>query len=369
MHQATRRSLALAFWTAALAACAESPTAPPQPELSTGLHTLESEVPPNGEAIDANSQERLDLIAQALKHGSVSVDGQSPRTPRTPPKDPREAEPVLEVEPDAPLPESLADEPPAASAAPTPSAPSREALVAELAAQLREQARSTSAPAAALLRLASLELLESKAGATDPAAEAALTPQESEFLAAWRELFAAAREGLNSTGDLAPLTERVVALAERVQASQPLATPESRLCVRVDGFGMFDEMKRRESDGPYIFVAGKRHRAIVYIEVLNFTHTEREQRGVNGFEVRLAQELELFHAASEADTVVWRRPFQEINDFSRKRRRDFYTTQIIDLPANLGVGAYRLKVTMSDRTSGAIAESIIPIELVAESRP
>lgn len=341
----------------ALASCSEAPKE--QKPISTGLNALEADSPPAAVEVDPDRQATIDLLAQAQRNSDVSVDAPPVRSPRrtTEPPAPKTEEPP-------PIPEPVATEP--VVEAPPPDAATRESLVAELAEQLREQARTSSAPAAALLRLASLELLESKAGEGDPAAEASLTPQEAEFLKSWRELFAAARDGLNSTGDLQPLTARIVALAERVQAAQPLSVLESRLCVRVDGFGMFDETTRRGADGPYIFIAGGRRRAIVYIEVSNYTHAPKEERGVSGFEVRLSQELELFHATSDADTVVWRRPFQEINDFSRKRRRDFYTTQIIDLPATLGVGAYRLKVSLSDKASGAIAETIIPIEFVAE---
>ncbi len=359
--RASVQCVVVALTLLALASCSES-TKEPAP-ISTGLNTLEPDAPTPAAEADPATQAKLDLMAQAQQNSNVSVDAPPTRSPRS-----RAAQPEPSIGPpieSAPttISEPIVESPPAPAAPPSPT---RESLVAELAAQLRDQARSSSAPAAALLRLASLELLESKAGDADPAAEAALTPQEAEFVKAWRELFAAARDELNSSGDLAPLTAQVVLLAERVQAAQPLSMLESRLCTTVDGFGMFDEMRRRDADGPYIFVAGKRQRAIVYVEVMNFTHITKEQRGVDGFEVRLSQELQLFHAAAEADTVVWSRPFQEINDFSRKRRRDFYTTQVIDLPANLGVGSYRLKVSMSDKASGAIAEAIIPIEFVAE---
>ncbi|MBL8746085.1 MAG: hypothetical protein JNK58_06990 [Phycisphaerae bacterium] len=353
-----------AFVVTAVASCAETAREETKP-ISTGLLSLESEVPPTSATVDRETQARLDLMAQAQQNSQISVDSPPTRPGRTRSnRAESSAGAAVEESPAEVTPEPTAE--PSEAAGPGPVAASREALVAELAAQLREQSRSSSAPAASLLRLAALELIESKAGEADAAAEAALTPQESEFLRAWREMFAAARDGLSSSGDLAPLAAQMVSLAERVQAAQPLSVLESRLCTRVEGFGMFDELKRRDGGGPYVFVAGKRQRAIVYVELANFTHEARTQGGVNGFEVRLAQELELFHSSAESDTVVWRRPFQEINDFSRKRRRDFYTTQVIDLPANLGVGSYRLKVSMSDRATGAVAEAVVPMEFVAE---
>lgn len=245
-------------------------------------------------------------------------------------------------------------------------AASRESLVADLAALLREQASTSSAPTASLLRLAALELIDPAAVGFE-SAEAALTPQEAEFVRAWRDLFAAAREGLNSSGDVAPLAARVSELAQRVQSAQPLSILGSNLCLRIDGFGKFNEMPRRGADGPYLFTAGKRAHAIVYVELGNYQHTTVARGGVDGFEVRLAQDLTLYHAATDGDTIVWRRNFQNIDDFSRKRRRDFYTTQVIELPATLGAGSYTLKVTVNDRASNAVAETIIPIEYLAEA--
>lgn len=345
-----------------LAACASS-TTDPKP-LSTGLDALESSEPehPAEVPIDPATQAKLDLMAQALRNSEVSVDA----APASRPSADRPA-PLSSAEPTETAPEPSA---PAETVEPrpAPAVPSKESLIADLGERLREQARTSSAPAAALLRLAALELLEPNAGEIDPAAEASLTPQETEFLRAWRTLFASARDGLDSSGDLSPLIEQVVSLAERVQASQPLALLDSRLCTKVDGFGMFDEVDRHDPAGTYTLIAGKRHRAIVYIEVSNYTHEPRQRRGVDGFEVRLSQELALHHLASNADTIVWQRPFQDITDFSRKRRRDFFTTQIIDFPPTFGVGSYRLKITISDKPAGAIAEAVIPIEFVAEKK-
>lgn len=351
--------------------CAEKPR--DGSTFSTGLNALEknrarpaADVDPDS-LIDARTQSRLDLMEQAQRNSEVSVDARPVRSPRPRSEgSPQEAQPVEPASGESDELTSVSGELQTGAAQPGGTAVSREALVAELAAQLREQARNSSAPAAALLRLATLELLDSGAGTTDRSAEATLTPREAEFLKAWRELFAAARDGLNSSGDIGPLAAQMTALAERVQAAQPLSVIEARLCLRVDGFGMFDEMPRREAREPYTFIAGKRARAIVYIELSNFLHAPKQQGGVDGYEVRLSQELTLYHSARDGDTIVWRRPFQDIVDFSRKRRRDFYTTQVIELPPNLGVGSYRLKVTINDHGSDSSAEAMIPIDFVAE---
>lgn len=305
------------------------------------------------------SQRRLTLMEQALKHRAAGVDTPAQRA------DPDEAAggPVEVSAESNVAPAETTD----VAIGAAPAVASKQELVAELARQIREQAKGSSAPAAALLHLSALGLIEPGATGNETLSEDSLTPGEIDFLRASRELFDAARDGLNSSGDIGPLASRIADLAERMQASQPLAVIESRLCMRVDGYGMFSEMPRTAPDKPYVLTAGTRARAIVYIELSNYTHSPAKARGVEGFEVRLSQDLTLYHAGSEGDTVVWRRPFKDIDDFSRKRRRDFYTTQVIELPATLGVGAYRLKVTVSDKASAAVAEAIVPIEFVAEA--
>jgi hypothetical protein len=103
----------------------------------------------------------------------------------------------------------------------------------------------------------------------------------------------------------------------------------------------------------------------VYVELDNFTHSAAAgPGGTTGYKVSLEQQIQLFH---DADGVLaWRTPSEKVEDFSRNRRREFYTVQIIELPATLTVGAYRLKVTVEDTATGAVSERILPIEIVAD---
>jgi hypothetical protein len=82
--------------------------------------------------------------------------------------------------------------------------------------------------------------------------------------------------------------------------------------------------------------------------------------------VELTRELSLYHDAD--GLLAWRRPAVDITDSSLNRRRDFFFSEVIELPRTLSVGAYRLKVSVTDRVTGAVAESILAIDVVADPR-
>ena len=63
---------------------------------------------------------------------------------------------------------------------------------------------------------------------------------------------------------------------------------------------------------------------------------------------------------------VWSDKKKNYIDISHTRRHDFFTAKIIQLPANLTIGRYLLKVSVEDQQVKRIAENTIPIEIVAE---
>lgn len=147
---------------------------------------------------------------------------------------------------------------------------------------------------------------------------------------------------------------------------KPFAVTRAALCTRVQGYGRFD---------PYsstTFVAGRSIRAIVYTELDGFaTRPARSgdplQTNVAMSEqvsVQLSQTLTLYH--DKDGLLAWHRPPQGVTETSRSARRDFYLIQIIELPSTLSVGRYNLKVTVTDTTTGAEAERIIPVDIVAD---
>ncbi len=146
-----------------------------------------------------------------------------------------------------------------------------------------------------------------------------------------------------------------------------LALSDMALCTRVDGFARYE---------PYAsttFVAGKPIRAIVYTQVANFSSrpardSDPVQRNVSTSEqvsVDLTQALSLYH--DQDGLLVWQRPAQTVIETSRAKRNDFYLVQQIELPRSITIGRYNLKAIVTDRTTGAQAERIVPIEVVAEA--
>lgn len=231
-----------------------------------------------------------------------------------------------------------------------------ESLRVQLAEKLEAAAVSGEGEARALLALGALETLRD--GALRDEVMAHVGEEESSALRAWAAMHreAARRAEAGETG--AGIAAAGVAAAG---ASENMFRVETALlCAKVEGFGRYQTLDSSA------LLAGRGHRAIVYIEVTDFAHRAMtNDRGDAGWNVELTQELSLYHDADQV--LAWRRPEQTISDFSRNKRRDFFVVQMVELPSTLSIGAYNLKVTMRDREAGAVAEAIIPIRVVADA--
>lgn len=295
------------------------------------------------------------------------------------------AEPVAEATPasDAPPPDgSLAAGPASVEALP---------LVAPALTSLSEQAAidssiSASRPLAALVRLhaaraaGDTKVTDAEIGAL----EKTLTPQEREFFGAWKSLQNAVANGTGSPADIATMKRAASQFADAARGWAELRLPRVALCTRVEGFGMYHELRRAPSSAvasanaasmgstagdAYTFLAGRRNKFIVYCEVDGFASRPSATSGKSGYDVELTQDLTLFASGSGRDVVAWRKADQRVRDFSRNQRRDFYLVQIVELPETLSVGGYTLKVRIKDNasTDGAEAEAVIPIDIVADA--
>lgn len=200
--------------------------------------------------------------------------------------------------------------------------------------------------------------------------------------------------------------------AARLDRSKTLSIPTMALCTSVKSYGRYTAFPSST------FSQGRSHQAILYVAVDHFSQREAgtddaaagssaahalasaprkdkrappspstaihglraalaaafsakaapkpaDQDDSTDFVLELEQTVELFHDSDSI--VVWKVPARVIRDVSHQRLRDCYLAQIIDLPANLSTGKFNLKVTVRDIHSGAAAESVLPIEIVADS--
>ena len=138
--------------------------------------------------------------------------------------------------------------------------------------------------------------------------------------------------------------------------AMPLTIVHAQLCRSVSGYGVYEPLAGSS------FLSGRPNRAIIYVEVEDFATAALDDRQR---EVRLMQELILY---KENDGLaVWRHEPTQIVDVSRNRRRDFYIVQMITLPARLSEGRYRLKVRVTDQHGGAVDETTLRIQVVADA--
>ncbi len=367
------------------------------PTVNTGLDQVASDGPafPRGSVAgmpEQSTEELLALMEEAQQNASVSVaePDQAPATPAiTAAPQATQADPTLDTtSPDAqsntgpsmaiddapstPTPvaepielaEDTESDPPA-PAEPEPTPRERaEAGAHELGSFLRAEAAFSPMPVSELVRLGALEIAHPGVlGEDEPGVS--MPPRDEEIATEWRTFATAVRDRLDSADDPAAIADDARALADGLDAWRPIIISSAHLCTRVDGFGNFRELPTFNDE--HRFLAARPISFIVYAELDRFSHTSASRDSEWGYEVALSMDLRLYHVGSDADALVWRKPDQLITDFSRRQRRDFFVLQRVDLPATLGVGSYRLKLTIKDRASAGVAERLIPFEIVANT--
>lgn len=148
----------------------------------------------------------------------------------------------------------------------------------------------------------------------------------------------------------------ILELADRVRAQADLTIPMVALCTRVDGFGRYEPI-----ESPRL-TAGQEHPVILYCEVENFSSQLNDKRM---WETRLTQESVLY---TETGLPIWpeKAKSTELIDATRQRRHDFFVATRLQLPANLTIGRYLLKITIIDSQVKRVAEATVPIVVVAK---
>jgi len=223
--------------------------------------------------------------------------------------------------------------------------------ISDLTSQVLADDRS---PFARALRTAALSAARGR-GELDASALASLDARQRRAVRQYHRLVTTVSAAMEERSE--PLTlEMLQSALQDVLDTQPLRIRHAELCRRVSGYGVYDPV-------PAAFVRGRPIRTIVYIELDNFTSVERSP---TQYEVQLSQELVLYNESDGA--AVWSHDPVRIVDKSRNERRDFFTVQLITLPAELNVGKYLLKVRITDHhaeSGGAVCERSIPITIVA----
>lgn len=183
-----------------------------------------------------------------------------------------------------------------------------------------------------------------------------LTTEDREVLSAVMDGLSNFRSGVR--GDSNQMLSRkirpLVELADRLRSQADLALPSAALCTRVDGYGVYEPVD------PARFVGGRDHPIIIYCEVQNFSSQVNEKKQ---WETRLSQEMVLY---TETGMPVWNDRSKSIVDLSRNRRHDFFIAKKTKLPSTLTIGRYVLKLSVTDQQSNRVAETTVPIQIVAQ---
>jgi hypothetical protein len=185
---------------------------------------------------------------------------------------------------------------------------------------------------------------------------AALPAEDRELLSALLDSLSNLRTAIRRDNNMlqSAKVRPLVELGTRLRAQSELTIPTVALCNKVKGFGVYEPVEPE-------FSAGRAQQVIVYSEVENFASQLNEQQQ---WETKLTQDVVLY---TEGGLPVWQAKQHTVNDLSRNRRRDFFCVEIIDLPANLTIGRYLMKVTVVDKHANRIAESTLPVKIVARA--
>jgi hypothetical protein len=246
----------------------------------------------------------------------------------------------------------------------------RQDAIAELSSQLKPGIDGAKEPLRAAMPLLGLDAISSGAAVGHlELVFRAVTPDQRRTVEAARDLMRSFATDPNLTsGDPGAMARLLREEADQLSGTAPqdgLALGTVALCQRVDGFGRFATL------GTNSFVAGRPNAMIVYSEIENFSQTRGTdavgpvKAGVEQWRVELGQTVHLYLESDGSEQLVL--PESVVRDASTSKRRDFFLVQRVDLPRNLSVGNYNLKIAVRDVASGAIAERSIPIRVVADS--
>ena len=234
----------------------------------------------------------------------------------------------------------------------TPTDP--EALSLLFAASLAMRGGTSTHPMQDWLAFAALAL-------TSPALELP-TDFGADLLPAERERITKAHAAFATMGRLLAKGDEIdagttEALVAALTSGPKLEIPKIELCTKVESFGRFSPL------GTHKFLARTNPRVIVYSELQGFaSELEGDQ-----YVTRLATRISL---ESERDGIeVWSRnpEWTAVVDASPVRRSEFFVGEIIPISEHLTVGSYLLRVAIRDESTGRVATTSMPIQIVEDA--
>lgn len=204
-----------------------------------------------------------------------------------------------------------------------------------------------------------------------------LTPEQARATGQLRRVLGEIASSESLASDPASLASVLSAAARQIAPPPPPASLDLgtvALCTRVESFGRYTPLSTHR------IIAGRATRVIVYSEVQNFAQSatstpsfavdapeaDSPANAPQNWTVQLGQELSLY--LDSDGSRQWHQPEQSVKDSSRSKRADYYLVQLIDLPSNLSVGRYNLKVRVRDKSNGAEVERSLPLEVIADPR-
>lgn len=226
-------------------------------------------------------------------------------------------------------------------------------LIPPLKSQLAMQAADSSSPLREHLVAAALLMLDGQRR-TDPQTIHDLTDREREVLSAYQDFFAKAGESFSSGAGVDALLKQTQEVAGTLNAAGQLRIADFRLCSRIVNFGLYDEVES------YKFPAMRPTPLLTYVEIEGFKSVPG---GDGKYVTRVRHELELYTERDGQMVYAW--PAAPAEDICGKVRHDFFLPRQIQLPSNLTMGRYRLKVRIIDEQSQNQAESVVAFSIVA----
>lgn len=328
------------------------------------LHKFIERAATDLEDLKAAQEERRRRLAQAnLTPPGEAAPAANPTNTSNPTPDP-----AATTDPNAAPDSSLASlagpttTPAPAQPAAQPTAQDRvRALAAELRTALNQQVRDPESSVSSALALAMLEMLSAQeSGGGGAPSMANLSERERQAVQSVRDLIDALAKDPAAASDPSRVSQMLARSMDALASARSVRVARAELCQRVEDFGRFKPFEVNA------FVAGRPHRVIVYTEIENYAYRDMGEGapGGNRWAVELGQELQLY--TGDGSMLAWRKPEEATGEKSRNKRRDFYITQMVELPRTLTVGPYTLKVVLRDKVSGARSEAIIPIQIVAD---